>query len=272
MATGILQLPIQLAGTVGVFPNLKFMVTADNLATITTAGYLNQVNLESNPITTTDILQVLYSFNQQTNVGTYGVFSVSIASATGKITLASIGGSMVQASTSSAAPGTMRAITGATTGTATVMTSGNLVGTRGEVDVVGASGGFLYGAQGKVIPTGTLSGSSWTAGVFGQFDLSHATINAGQTAPVWADYGATGGTFTDATGMRMFSGTNTISSLTLFAMDYRYGKATNLLELDGSSSTYITSGGSGAPGGTVQKIAISIDGTTYYLVASTTVT
>lgn len=84
---GILQLPMQVPGMVGVIPNQKFMVTTDNLATITTAGYLNQVNLESNPLANTDVLQVLYSFNQQTTAGTYGVFTVSI-NGTGVITLA----------------------------------------------------------------------------------------------------------------------------------------------------------------------------------------
>lgn len=83
---GILQLPMQVPGMVGVFPNQKFMVTTDNLATLTTAGYLNQVNLESNPLSNTDILQVLYSFNQQTTMGTYAVFTVTI-SGTGVITL-----------------------------------------------------------------------------------------------------------------------------------------------------------------------------------------
>ena len=82
----IYQLPIQQPAMVGVFPNQKFAVFGDNLATITTAGYLNQVSLESNPLSSTDILQVLYSFNQQTQAGTYGVFTVSI-SATGVITL-----------------------------------------------------------------------------------------------------------------------------------------------------------------------------------------
>ena len=183
----------------------------------------------------------------------------------------SASGQSITASTSSATPGTIRSVRGLTSDSNSIVTSGNLVGVRGEVDMVGASGGFFYGAQGKVISTGTLSGSSWTAGVFGQFDLSGATINAGQTAPVWADYGASGGTFTDATGMRMFSGTNTIASLTLFAMDYRYGKASNLLELDGNAGTYISSGGSGAPSGTIKKIAISIDGVQYYLLAATTI-
>ena len=84
---GILQLPMQVPAMVGILPNQKFMVTTDNLGTVTTAGYLNQVSLESNPLSNTDILQVLYSFNQQTTVGTYGLFTVSI-SGTGTITLA----------------------------------------------------------------------------------------------------------------------------------------------------------------------------------------
>lgn len=82
----ILQLPTQVPGMVGVFPNQKFMVTTDNLATITTAGYLNAINLQSNPLANTDIIQVLYSYNQQTTVGTYGLFTVAI-SGVGVITL-----------------------------------------------------------------------------------------------------------------------------------------------------------------------------------------
>lgn len=82
----IYQLPTQVPGLVDVFPNQKFAVFGDNLATVTTAGYLNQVNLESNPISTTDILQVLYSFNNVSKAGTYGVFTVSISSS-GVITL-----------------------------------------------------------------------------------------------------------------------------------------------------------------------------------------
>jgi len=82
----IYQLPIQQPAMVGVNPNLKFAVFGDNLATITAAGYLNSVNLESNPIASTDVLQVLYSFNNVTKVGTYGIFTVSISNS-GVITL-----------------------------------------------------------------------------------------------------------------------------------------------------------------------------------------
>jgi hypothetical protein len=85
---GILQIPTQVPAQVGVFPSTKFMVTTDNLATLTTAAYLNQVSLESNPISSTDVLLVLYSFNQQSQSGTFGIFTVSISNL-GVITLVS---------------------------------------------------------------------------------------------------------------------------------------------------------------------------------------
>lgn len=176
-------------------------------------------------------------------------------------------GQSVASSTASATPGTIRALKGLMTGSNATMSSGNLVGVRGEVDCVGASGGFLYGVQGKVIPTGTLSGSSWTAGVFGQLDISAGTINAGQTACIWGDYGATSGTITSATGMRMFAGTNTTAA-TLNSMIYLYGKTSNLLELAANGSSYISTGGATASG-TIKKIAILIEGVQYYLQAAT---
>jgi len=173
-------------------------------------------------------------------------------------------------STALAAPGTIRAVTGSVTNTATTMTSGNLVGVRGVVTLVGASGGFLYGVQGKVISSGTLSGSEWTAGLFGQLDISAATVNAGQTAPVWADYGASSGTITSATGMRMFAGTNTTAA-TLNSMIYLYGKASNLFELALNGSTYISTGGSGTLSGTIQKIAFTLEGVQYYIPCATVI-
>lgn len=176
------------------------------------------------------------------------------------------GGYAFSTTTSSATPGTVRSVKGLQIGTATTMTSGNLVGVRGEVDYVGASGGFIYGLQGKIIPTGTLSGSVWNAAVFAQLDWSSAVINAGQVACVWADMGATSGTATDVTGLRMFAGTNTTSA-TAFSMMYLYGKATNLLELTGSSSTYISTGAA-TPSGDMKKIAITIDGVTHYILAA----
>lgn len=87
----IYQLPMQVPGMVGVFPNQKFMVSGDNLATVTTAGYLNQVSLESNPVSSTDVIQCLYSFNIQSQTGSYAIFTVSISN--GIITLVLAAGS-----------------------------------------------------------------------------------------------------------------------------------------------------------------------------------
>lgn len=82
---GILQLPVILPSQVGILPQNKRMVTTDNLATITTAGYLNAVDLQSNPVSPTDVIEVLYSFDDVTKIGTYGVLLVSISN--GVITL-----------------------------------------------------------------------------------------------------------------------------------------------------------------------------------------
>ena len=178
-------------------------------------------------------------------------------------------------STSSTSPTTIRALIGSMTGTGTVMTSGNLVGAIGQVTLVGASGGYLYGVEGKVIPSGTLSGSSWTAGVFGQLDISNATINAGQTATLWGDYGATSHTLTSTTGMYGIAMTNTTAAV-LAGQIYLYGGATNLLLLSTNGgvvgATYFkTAGTSAGSAGDTSKcnatkvLTISVDSTTYYI-------
>ena len=169
--------------------------------------------------------------------------------------------------TASATPGTLRSFVGQMTSSATTQTSGNLVGVRGAVTMVGASGGFAYGVQGKIIPSGTLSGSVWAPAVFGQYDLSASTINAGQIAALWGDMGASAGTLTDVTGVRGIALTNTIAALTMNAMDYRYGKASNLFELAGDAGTYITAGAA-TPSGDMKKIAITIDGVKHYILAA----
>lgn len=287
----------QPTGLASVQPSIIYILTSDTYATVTATGYLNNAKQEgftfSNNqmalVYTTDDgpvwLKVAITYSGASVLNT--VVSLVQISSPGDIALPTIAGALpvftdtdgsigesIAASnsvtTSSATPGTIRSIKGLMIGTNATMSSGNLVGVRGEVDCVGASGGFLYGVQGKVIPTGTLSGSSWTAGVFGQLDISSATVNAGQTAAVWGDMGTTSGTITSATGMRMFSGTNTTAA-TLNSMIYLYGKTSNLFELAANGSTYISSGGSGAPSGTIKKIAITIEGVQYYLLAATVI-
>lgn len=178
-------------------------------------------------------------------------------------------------STSSATPGTIRSFIGSMTNSNTVMTSGNLVGVRGVVNYVGASGGFLYGTQGKLITTGTISGSSWNAGIFGQLDISSATINAGQMAPIWGDYGSSSGTLTDQSGLYGIAMTNTTAAV-LQGQLYLYGGAQNLMLLETNSGlsgvTYFKNAGSSAgswgnatPPTPTKVLKILVDGTAYYL-------
>lgn len=84
----IYQYPAPIPMTNGNYPQFKFAVFGDNLATITAAGYLNNANAESaSPLSNADVIQALYSFNQVTNTGTFGIFTVNIATSTGQITL-----------------------------------------------------------------------------------------------------------------------------------------------------------------------------------------
>lgn len=86
MATPVIyQLPTPLTGSVGILPVYKYMVCGDTLAAVTTAGYLNQINLEGYPLTQTDIVNLIYAFNPNTQSGTFEQFSVSISG--GVITL-----------------------------------------------------------------------------------------------------------------------------------------------------------------------------------------
>ncbi len=82
---GIIAINVSTTGLVGeqVNPRRNTMITTDNLATVTTAGYLNNQNSNGNPILPTDIFEILYSFNTATQSGTFGIFQVHYTSATG---------------------------------------------------------------------------------------------------------------------------------------------------------------------------------------------
>lgn len=296
-------------------PSIVFIQTTDDLAAITTTGYITaqQPNIDafnngdftfasddyclinygdgegfftvdqsteaflaappsgglSNTLASADIF-VGNGSNIATGVAMSGAIAITNAGVT-----SIVAGQTTAGTTSSATPGTIRAFVGEMTGSATTMTSGNLVGLRGQVNVVGASGGFLYGTQGKVIVTGTLSGSEWTAGIFGQVDISAATINAGQIAPIWGDYGASSHTLTSETGMYGIAMTNTTAAV-LAGQLYLYGGATTLMLLNTNAGlsgvTYFkaagtTSGswGNGTPPTPSKVLTISVDGTLYYL-------
>ncbi len=82
---GIIAINVFTTGLTGqsVNPRRCTLITTDNLATITAAGYLNNQNILGNQILPTDIFEILYSFNEQTQVGIFGIFQVTYSSATG---------------------------------------------------------------------------------------------------------------------------------------------------------------------------------------------
>lgn len=81
----IIQLPVLKVGQSGMIGANKSMAVTDNLATITTAGYLNNFNLGGNPISPGDVLEVIYDYNVQSGAGTPGLFTPVIVN--GVITL-----------------------------------------------------------------------------------------------------------------------------------------------------------------------------------------
>lgn len=76
---GIIQAPQVLPGQVGVIGAIKYMVTTDTIGTVTTAGYLNNLDLAVFPILASDVLGITYGYNTQTNSGTFTFANVSIS-------------------------------------------------------------------------------------------------------------------------------------------------------------------------------------------------
>lgn len=71
---GIISFTTDVAGQINVNPRRVKIVSTDNLATVTAAGYLNTINSEGLAIYKTDIIDMIYGFNTSTNLGTYGEF------------------------------------------------------------------------------------------------------------------------------------------------------------------------------------------------------
>lgn len=82
---GIIAINVFTTGLTGqsIQPRRCTMISTDSLATITAAGYLNNQNYSGNSLLPTDIFDVLYNFNEKTQVGVYGVFQLTYSSSTG---------------------------------------------------------------------------------------------------------------------------------------------------------------------------------------------
>lgn len=165
---------------------------------------------------------------------------------------------IVIGSQSSTTPGTVRQLYGKITSTAT-MTTGNLVGSRGECNAGSVNGNvFLYGSQGKLIVTGTVAGSGWLFGAVGQLDVSAATLTSGShIGALWGDFGTTGPAVT-ASFANLLVLTNTTAT-TLGSHVYTYGKASVVFDLNANGSACLDAS-STAAGSVIGHILVSIDG------------
>jgi hypothetical protein len=79
---GILQITTDEIGQVAELPRRVKIITTDALAVVTAAGYLNPISLLSNTIYPSDVIDLVYSWSNATQSGTYEVFLPSFSGST----------------------------------------------------------------------------------------------------------------------------------------------------------------------------------------------
>ena len=176
--TNIIQFPTPIPMTNGYLPQFKFAIFGDALAAVTTAGYLNQSSIQAGiPLSNADVIQALYSFNIQTQSGTFGIFTVNIAASTGLITL-----------TTWANPGDVVTPTTANYLAHFTNTTGTISSAAGNVTQPGNIAAGLSGTAGTVasFPTTAARGSLILAGVAntGNTNTTISNVAMGQASVV----------------------------------------------------------------------------------------
>ena len=185
----------------------------------------------------------------------------------------------------SATPGTVRDIWGtAKVGAALSMTSGNLVGVRGEQDLpsgtTAGTSAFLYGAQGKLVGGGTYASGLNACGVCAQWDFSTGTYTAGTVSVAWLDAGASASASAQSTSfggdshiLRMTNTTNAGAALTTDII-YAYANSNYFMTLGAPANTinYFATAGTGgtscgvSTGAVAAKVLkISVGGVDYWI-------
>ena len=289
-------------GCVNAHPRTLLLVSTDNYATVTAAGYLNSHLNPDVPLYQSDFIQATYSDGKN-------IFNPSINLSNGQITLVptfslsgggtGVAGNLVafgsndslvdsaivaanvllntstagQTSTTAlnaAAAGTVSSVIGAISNSIATMTTGTIAGLKGTASLVGASGGAVYGTYGLVTPTGTIATTAALSPIFGQFNLAGATLTSATLASIWGDYGTTltSGTYVNARGIAMTNATAGI----LHSQVYLTGGATNLLELTDNNGvvgpTYVTTPAGAVASGNLRALQVSINGATYFILAA----
>jgi len=194
---------------------------------------------------------------------TFTLTGISISSNSAIATTSTISNAMTA---TSATPGTSRAIYGKYT-TFTTMTSGNLVGVRGEVTMGGNGSGtaYVYGCQGKAIVGATTWTGTSLCGLYGQIDVAGSTITSGHVAAIQANiYGATSGTIPMEGIYVEHAGGGVINSLIQL-----FGKSTYVFDI--ASNTHDNVATTGTVTTDDGYIKVNIDGSTRYIGLGATV-
>lgn len=241
--------------------------------------------LYANSSGTVDLTTDIYTASASGNVilafietnGSSVPTNIVLGSQNGAVSLAASGSRVASVSTA-AAGSVLGAIRGQVNavGAGSAITSGTLVGARGAVTVTNGvnvgSGVFLYGSQGKLI-TGTATidvGSGFAVGLFGQLDVSGATLTSGHIAAVSGDiFGFNSGSnsYVDMVYVQAAGG-GVINS-----MFKAFGKATYVFDIGTNvhtqaSTSCTPSAVTGATGG----LKVNVDGTTRWIPLAATCT
>lgn len=173
--------------------------------------------------------------------------------------------------------GTVRGIHGQVTASTAAIASGGIAGVRGLCTLSGtitAGGAFLYGAQGKLVVTGTMNhADARLCAAIAQLDTTGATMTAGQVSALWVDHGAG---ITGAMGgqFNMIRITNTVSGSKPNGIIYAHSNASYVLDLSapGGTMDWLVAAGTSAnsagksDGCAAQKVlTLLIGGVAYYL-------
>jgi hypothetical protein len=167
----------------------------------------------------------------------------------------------------SATPGTVRDIYGQMV-TGVSLTSGNLVGVRGEVNITNGTtvgnGVFLYGLQGKVIGgTSTLNtGSAHVTGVLGSLDLTGTTNTSGHINAVTATIQGVG---SSGAKVNLFYG-ESATGTEINSMFQAFGKSKYVFDLESNVHTQMsTTGTPGSVTGGTGWLKVLVEGVVRYI-------
>ena len=179
-------------------------------------------------------------------------------------------GVITQSKTSATADaGTVRGVHGQVTASHGAISAGSIAGVRGLATVSGivsAGGLYAYGAQGKLVVSGTMNhADSRLCGLLAQLDISAGVYTAGQISALWVDAGATSVAGALGGQFNMLRITNTTVSVPN-AVIYAYSEGSFLLDLDGpggNADWYTATAAGGATRS--HKLKVKVGGTTGYI-------